>query len=132
MRGEAELSRSSLETFDVPKELVNAAYEALRLALEIKGVKRGTNETTKAVERGLAKIVFIAKDVDPPEIVAHLPLLCREKKIPYMFVPSKAELGKAAGLDVAAASVCIIDPGEGKKLVDDIIGWLKKNGHYAP
>lgn len=125
------MSKLPFEVFDVPKELIDAAYEALRLALEVKGVKRGTNETTKAVERGLAKIVFIAKDVDPPEIVAHLPLLCKEKKIPYMFVPSKAELGKAAGLDVAAASVCIIDPGEGKKLVDDIIAHLKKMGYYT-
>jgi len=125
------MSKLPFEVFDVPKELIDAAYEALRLALEVKGVKRGTNETTKAVERGLAKIVFIAKDVDPPEIVAHLPLLCKEKKVPYMFVPSKAELGKAAGLDVAAASVCIIDPGEGKKLVDDIIAHLKKMGYYT-
>jgi len=125
------MSKLPFEVFDVPKELIDAAYEALRLALEVRGVKRGTNETTKAVERGLAKIVFIAKDVDPPEIVAHLPLLCKEKKVPYMFVPSKAELGKAAGLDVAAASVCIIDPGEGKKLVDDIIAHLKKMGYYT-
>ena len=118
----------SEEAFEVPKELVDAAYEALRLALEVKGVKRGTNETTKAVERGQAKIVFIARDVDPPEIVAHLPHLCREKKTPYMYVPSKADLGKAAGLEVAAASVAIIDPGEGKRLVEDIVSHLKKLG----
>lgn len=125
------MSKLPFEVFDVPKELIDAAYEALRLALEVKGVKRGTNETTKAVERGQAKIVFIAKDVDPPEIVAHLPVLCKEKKIPYMFVPSKAELGSAAGLDVAAASVCITDPGEGQKLVEDIINHLKKLGYYT-
>ena len=125
------MSKLPFETFEVPKELIDAAYEALRLALEIRGVKRGTNETTKAVERGQAKIVFIALDVDPPEIVAHLPLLCKEKKVPYMFVPSKTELGKAAGLEVAAASVCIVDPGEAKKLVDDIINHLRKLGHYT-
>ncbi|RLG60697.1 50S ribosomal protein L7ae [Candidatus Geothermarchaeota archaeon] len=125
------MSKLPFEVFDVPKELIDAAYEALRLALEVKGVKRGTNETTKAVERGQAKIVFIAKDVDPPEIVAHLPLLCKEKKVPYMFVPSKAELGSAAGLEVAAASVCIIDPGEGKKLVEGIINHLRKMGYYT-
>lgn len=125
------MSKPPFEMFDVPKELIDAAYEALRLALEVKGVKRGTNETTKAVERGQAKIVFIAKDVDPPEIVAHLPVLCKEKRIPYMFVPSKAELGSAAGLDVSAASACIIDPGEGQKLVEDIVNHLKKLGHYT-
>ena len=125
------MSKLPLEAFEVPKELIDAAYEALRLALEVKGVKRGTNETTKAVERGIAKIVFIAKDVDPPEIVAHLPILCKEKRIPYMFVPSKADLGKAAGIEVSAASVCITDPGEGGKLVEDIISHLRKLGYFT-
>ncbi len=118
------------ETFELPKEYLEAAYEALKYALEVKGLKRGTNETTKAVERGLAKLVYIALDVDPPEVVAHLPLLCKERKVPYIFVPSKAELGKRAGLDVAAASVAIVDPGEGEKLVEEIIGYLKKNGYF--
>lgn len=118
------------ETFELPKEYLDAAYEALRLALEVRGVKRGTNETTKAVERGTAKLVYIAMDVDPPEIVAHLPLLCRERKIPYIFVPSKAELGRRAGIDVAAASACIVDPGEGQRIIDEIVTYLKKAGFY--
>ncbi len=118
------------ETFELPNEYLEAAYEALKYALEVRGLKRGTNETTKAVERGQAKLVYIALDVDPPEVVAHLPLLCKERKVPYIFVPSKQELGKRAGLEVAAASVAIVDPGEGAKLVDEIIGYLKKQGYY--
>lgn len=106
--------------FIVPPELAEKAYQALSVARETGRIKKGTNETTKAVERGLAKLVFIAEDVDPPEIVAHLPLLCDEKKIPYVYVPSKRDLGKAAGLEVAAASVCIIDPGKAEQLVEEI------------
>jgi len=118
------------ETFELPDEYLEAAYEALKYALEVRGLKRGTNETTKAVERGQAKLVYIALDVDPPEIVAHLPLLCKERKVPYIFVPSKQELGKRAGLEVSAASVAIVDPGEGGKLVEEIIGYLKKQGYF--
>ncbi len=118
------------ETFELPKEYLDAAYEALKYALEVKGLKRGTNETTKAVERGLAKLVYIALDVDPPEIVAHLPLLCKERKVPYIFVPSKKELGARAGLEVSAASVAIVDPGDGAKLVEEIINFLKKEGRF--
>lgn len=124
------MSTLPFETFELPKEYLEAAYEALKLALEVRGVKRGTNETTKAVERGLAKLVYVATDVDPPEIVAHLPLLCKERKVPYIFVPSKKELGKMAGLDVAAASVAIVDPGEGERLIKEIVEYLKKEGHY--
>ncbi len=118
------------ETFELPKEYLDAAFKALQYALEVRGVKRGTNETTKAVERGLAKLVYIALDVNPPEIVAHLPLLCKERNIPYIFVPSKEELGRQAGLEVAAASVAIVDPGDGAQLVKEIVEYLKKQGYF--
>ncbi len=108
--------------FIVPSELAEKAYEALRRARETGGkVKKGTNETTKAIERGLAKLVLIAEDVDPPEIVAHLPLLCEEKKIPYVYVPAKKKLGEAAGIEVAAAAACIIEPGEARALMEEVI-----------
>ena len=116
------MSKPFYVRFEVPPELAEKAYEALRKARETGGkIKKGTNKVTKAVERGLAKLVLIAEDVDPPEIVAHLPLLCDEKKIPYVYVPSKKKLGEAAGIEVAAASACIIDPGAAKELVDEII-----------
>ena len=107
--------------FDVPEELAKKAYEAVRIARETGRIRKGTNETTKAVERGQAKLVLIAEDVDPPEIVAHLPKLCDEKKIPFIYVPSKKQLGEAAGIEVAAASACIIEPGEARGLVEEII-----------
>ncbi len=124
------MGMSPFETFELPKEYLDAAFEALKHALEVRGVKRGTNETTKAVERGKAKLVYIAMDVNPPEIVAHLPLLCKERGVPFIFVPSKEELGKSAGLDVPAASVAIIEPGEGERLIKEIVEYLKKNGYF--
>jgi large subunit ribosomal protein L7Ae len=107
--------------FTVSAELAEKAYEAISKAKDTGKIKKGTNETTKAVERGMAKLVLIAEDVDPPEIVAHLPLLCEEKGVPYVYVPSKARLGKSCGLEVAAASACIIEPGDAASLVEEII-----------
>ncbi len=112
--------------FDVPSELAEKGYEALKIAKDTGKIKKGTNETTKAVERGFAKLVLIAEDVDPPEIVAHLPLLCEERKIPYLYVPSKAKLGQSAGIDIAAASACILDPGGASKIVEEIISEINK------
>ncbi|MDW8003638.1 MAG: 50S ribosomal protein L7Ae [Thermofilaceae archaeon] len=107
--------------FEVPSQLAEKAYEAINVAKDSGKIKKGTNETTKAIERGLAKLVLIAEDVDPPEIVAHLPLLCEEKGVPYIYVPSKARLGKACGLEVAAASACIIEPGDAANVVNEIV-----------
>lgn len=112
--------------FDTPKELVEAAYEALKRARSTGKVKKGTNETTKAIERGIAKLVVIAEDVDPPEVVAHLPLLCEERKVPYLYVPSKKELGQVLGIDVAAASACVVEPGNAQPILEQIISGLSK------
>ncbi|MGC9181857.1 50S ribosomal protein L7Ae [Thermogladius sp. KZ2Tp1] len=113
--------------FEVPQDLAEKAYELLKKARETGGkIRKGTNETTKAVERGQAKLVLIAEDVDPPEIVAHLPALCDEKKIPYIYVPSKQRLGQATGIEVAAASAAVIDFGGAKDLAEEVLSKLKE------
>ncbi len=111
------MSKPSYVKFEVPQELGDKALEAVRKAKESGKIKKGTNEATKAIERGLAKLVVVAEDVQPEEIVAHLPLLCEEKKIPYVYVSSKKSLGEAAGLQVGSAAVAIVDPGEGKDVL---------------
>jgi len=125
------MSRPFYVKIETPKEVADAAYEALQIATQTGSVRKGTNETTKAVERGQAKLVVIAEDVDPPEVVAHLPLLCEERKIPYVFVPNKGKLGTSAGIDVPAASACITDVGDAVALIKEIssrIEELRKKG----
>ena len=75
---------SNLKKHKLPTEFIDASYEAIRLANEVTGIKKGTNEVTKAIERGTAKLVLIAEDVDPPEVVAHLPHICKDKNILYL------------------------------------------------
>ena len=89
-------------------------YETVEKARKTGKVEKGTNEVTKAVERGTAKLVVYAADVEPKEIVQHIPLLCKEKGIQCEEVESKQKLGVAAGLNVATASVAVIDTGEAK------------------
>ena len=115
------MSKPFYVKFEVSKEIADAAYEALQISSKTGIVRKGTNETTKAIERAQAKLVIIAEDVDPPEVVAHLPLLCEERKIPYIFVPSKEKIGNAAGIDVPAASVCIVKEGDATGLVREIV-----------
>jgi large subunit ribosomal protein L7Ae len=113
----------------VPKELSDKAYQAVEMARDTGKLRRGVNEVTKALERGTAKLVVIAEDVQPPEIVAHLPILGDEKNTPYIFVPSKKELGAASGIDVPTSAIVITEAGNGKEIVEDIskkISELKK------
>src|SRR3989344_7025131 len=100
---------------EASKELVEKALEAIEVAKATGKLKKGINEVTKAAERGVAKLVAVAKDVNPPEVILHMEPLCREKGIPLIQVPSRAELGTAAGLSVPTTSVAIIDEGDAKK-----------------
>ncbi|MFQ5920787.1 MAG: 50S ribosomal protein L7Ae [Nitrososphaerales archaeon] len=123
------MSKPYYVKFEMPKELVNAIYEAIRIAKESGKVRKGTNEATKAIERGTGRLIVIAEDVEPPEVVAHLPILCEERSSPYVFVPSKQRLGQALGIDVPSAAACITDAGEGQHIVDQIVnsvGSLRK------
>jgi len=112
--------------FEVPKEVADAAYEALKIASESGKIRKGTNETTKSIERGRAKLVVIAENVEPPEVVAHLPLLCEERKAPYLYVPDKRQIGAAVGLGVGSAAASIEEPGDAERLIQEIISKLKE------
>ncbi len=112
--------------FEVPKEVAEAAYEALKTANDSGKIRKGTNEATKSIERGRAKLVLIAENVEPPEIVAHLPLLCDERKAPYVYVPEKQRIGQAVGLLVGSAAASIEEAGEAEELLNEIVAKLKE------
>ncbi len=97
-------------------------YKIIEKAKKTGKVDKGSNEVTKAIERGVAKLVLYAADVNPKELVAHLALLCKEKGIPCHEVDSKEKLGVAIGLPVSTAAVAVIDAGE----ADKEIASLKK------
>lgn len=90
-------------------------YSIIEKARKTGKVDKGTNEVTKAIERGVAKAVFYAADVSPKEIVAHLSIIAKEKKIPCIEVDSKQKLGVAVGIPVSTSAVAIIDAGQADK-----------------
>lgn len=118
------MTKAMYVRFEVSKELADKVYQIVEGARDTGKIKKGTNEVTKVVERGEAKFVVMAEDITPPEILAHLPLLCEEKKIPYAYAPAKEELGRACGLEKPTASVAVMDAGRGKQIMDDVIGQI--------
>ena len=110
---------------EVSKDIQDKAYEALELDKKSGKLKKGTNEVTKAIERGTAKLVLVAKDTNPKEIIMHLPALCEEKEIPLIPVPTREELGTVAGLNVPTAAVAIIQEGEAAHVIKELTSKLK-------
>ncbi len=112
--------------FETPEDLVSPILEALRVAATSGKVKKGTNEATKAIERGSSKLIIIAEDVEPPEVVAHLPILCEEQGAAFVFVPTKQELGSSLGIEITSAAAAILDAGDAQHIVDQIIETVAK------
>jgi len=99
-----------------------SVYELIEKARKTGKIEKGTNEVTKAIERGTAKLVAYGTDVEPKEIVQHIPILCKEKGITCVEADRKEKLGIAVGLNVPCASVCIIEAGDAQS---DIEGFIK-------
>jgi len=114
--------------FQTPKDISDKLLQLVEMAKNSGKLRKGLNESTKAIERSIAQLVIVAEDVEPEEIVMHIPQLCDEKNIPYAFVPSKLELGRAAGIEVGSAAISITDAGEGKDLLKEILKRLKEIG----
>lgn len=101
-----------------------SVYELIEKARKTGKVEKGTNEVTKAIERGTAKLVVYSGDVEPKEIVQHLSVLCKEKNVPCVEADKKEKLGIAVGLGVACASVAVIEAGDAES---DLAGFVKTN-----
>ena len=84
-----------------------------------KQLKKGANEATKTLNRGISEFVVLAADTEPLEILLHLPLLAEDKNVPYVFVPSKQALGRACGVSRPVIS-CSVTTNEGSQLKSQI------------
>jgi large subunit ribosomal protein L7Ae len=102
-----------------------SVYDILEKARKTGKVEKGTNEVTKAIERGTAKLVSYGADVNPKEVVMHLPILCKEKGIPCVEADKKEKLGISVGLNVSCASAAIINAGDAEKDLESFIKSLK-------
>ena len=114
------MARPIYVRFDTPSDVADKALQLVQIASETGKIRVGTNEVTKSSERAEAKLIVMAEDVDPVEILVHVPMLCEEKRIPYVYVAKKQRLGQAAGLSKSAASVAIVEPGEAKALLEEL------------
>jgi len=111
-------------TFEVPDEIQNKALEVLEIARDTGKIKKGSNEATKAIETRHRCLVLIGGDVEPEEVVMHLPVLCDEKQIPYVIINQQNDVGAASGLDVGSAAAAIVKAGKAKDLLEEVVAQI--------
>lgn len=114
--------------YELTPELREKQKELLSKLKGTGKIRIGTNEVTKAAERGTAKLVVIAEDVSPAEIVMHLPLVCKEKGIPFSYCATKKDLGEQAGVGVSTSAIAVVDEGNAKRELEDFAKKIKELG----
>ncbi|NVM35686.1 MAG: 50S ribosomal protein L7ae [Candidatus Lokiarchaeota archaeon] len=115
--------------FKIPEKLKNQLKNALTTIAETRDskIRKGMNEVTKSIERVQAKIVVMAEDVSPPEILFHIPLLCEEKGIAYGYLSTKKELGNVVRINVSSSAIAIENVGTGNEgVLDDVIKKIEE------
>ncbi|KAI9488869.1 ribonucleoprotein-associated protein [Zychaea mexicana] len=108
--------------------LTNTILDLIQQASHYKQLKKGANEATKTLNRGISEFIVMAADTEPLEILLHLPLLCEDKNVPYVFVPSKTALGRACGVSrsVIATSVTTNEGSDLKPQIQSIKNQIEK------
>lgn len=96
-----------------PKKLNKKVLKTVKKASKAKHVKRGVKEVVKALRKGEKGLVIIAGDILPPDVISHIPVLCEDCLVPYVFIPSKEDLG-SAGATKRPTSCVMVVPGGGK------------------
>jgi U4/U6 small nuclear ribonucleoprotein SNU13 len=96
-----------LLTLQSSTALTQEILDIVQQASHYRQLKKGANEATKTLNRGISEIIILAADTAPLAILLHLPLLCEDKNVAYVYVPSKTALGRACGVSraVIAASI---------------------------
>lgn len=115
----AEVDKSSKAYPLAPPALSTTILDLVQQAANYKQLKKGANEATKTLNRGTAEIIILAADTEPLEILLHLPLVCEDKNIPYVFVKSRTALGRACGVNRSVIA-CSVTSKEGSQLNSQI------------
>ncbi|KAF2757682.1 L30e-like protein [Pseudovirgaria hyperparasitica] len=101
------------------QQMTQEILDLCQQAAHYRQLKKGANECTKALNRGIAEVVVLAADTTPLAIILHLPLLCEDKNVAYVYVPSKMALGRACGVSRAVIG-CSITTNEASSLMGQI------------
>ncbi|PSS08321.1 H/ACA ribonucleoprotein complex subunit 2-like protein [Actinidia chinensis var. chinensis] len=90
------------------KKLNKRIFKLVRRAAGHKCLKRGVKEVVKSIRRGNKGLCIIAGNISPIDVITHVPILCEESDIPYIYVPSKEDLANAGATKRPTCCVLVL------------------------
>jgi len=113
------------------KKLSKKLHKLVKKASGVKHIRRGVKEVVKGLRKGEKGVAVIAGDIYPIDVISHIPILCEENDIPYIYVPSKIDLGAAASTKRPTSVVLVRTPKagfDGQELYEEVKAALKEEG----
>lgn len=116
------------------EKLCKKVLKLCKKATKKKQVKRGVKEVVKAIRKKTRGVCILAGDISPIDVITHLPILCEDNDIPYVYVPSKEDLASAGQTKRPTSCLLIMSkPAKGgdvdeelQSLYGDVEGKMKK------
>ncbi|XP_010546231.1 PREDICTED: H/ACA ribonucleoprotein complex subunit 2-like protein [Tarenaya hassleriana] len=119
------------------KKLQKRTLKLIQKAAAQKCLKRGVKEVVKSIRRGNRGLCVIAGNISPIDVITHLPILCEEAEVPYVYVPSKEDLAQAGATKRPTCCVLVMtkpmkgqlaaaDEEKLKSEYDQVIGDVKE------
>ncbi|KAI8564139.1 hypothetical protein RHMOL_Rhmol03G0158800 [Rhododendron molle] len=90
------------------KKLSKRIFKLVRRAAGHKCLKRGVKEVVKSIRRGNKGLCVIAGNISPIDVITHVPILCEESDIPYIYVTSKEDLASAGATKRPTCCVLVL------------------------
>ena len=114
------------------KKSTKKAHKLVKKASGAKHIRRGVKEVIKGIRKGEKGLAILAGDIYPLDVISHIPVLLEEKEIPYIFVPSKQDLGAAASTKRPTSVVLVRTPEKGFEAKDVYDTLIKEAKEYDP
>lgn len=114
------------------KKSTKKIHKLVKKASSVKYIRRGVKEVVKGIRKGEKGLAVLAGDIYPLDVISHLPVLLEENEIPYIFVPSKHDLGAAASTKRPTSCVLVRTPKNDFDAQDVYDAMLQEAKEYDP
>ncbi|KAK8801179.1 hypothetical protein WA158_007010 [Blastocystis sp. Blastoise] len=110
------------------KKLTKKVFKIVKKAAKSKCLRRGVKEVIKSIRKGEKGLVILAGNIYPVDVISHIPVLCEDNSIPYVFIPTKEELGESATTKRPTSVVHIVlnKDFDEKKKYDEVYNEIKE------
>merc|ERR1712111_227883 len=107
------------------KKLAKKLYKCIKKGMGHKTyVRNGLKDVQTRIRKGEKGLVVFAGDVTPVDVMCHLPAVCEEKQLPYVFTPSRQLLGTAMGVKRGSLMVMVREHEDYKDLYQEMLSGV--------